>query len=63
MSILYKNAMNNITGKIIIFILSLIYWNDDVEFNHSCKHRKYKVTTMLSGNKRKVCIRCGEVFD
>ena len=49
--------------KVIIFILSLIYFNDDIEFRHACKHRRYKITTMVSGNKRKICKRCGEVFD
>lgn len=49
--------------KIIIFILSLIYFNDDIVFRHSCKHRRYKITTMANGNKRKICKRCEEVFD
>ena len=49
--------------KVIIFILSLIYFNDDVVFRHNCKHRRYKITTMVSGDKRKICKRCSEVFD
>ena len=49
--------------KIITFILSLIYFNDDIEFSRSCKHRRYKITTMVSGDKRKICERCEEVFD
>lgn len=49
--------------KLILFILSLIYFNDNVDFRHSCKHRKFRVTKMASGDERKICKRCEEVFD
>jgi hypothetical protein len=52
-----------IKDNIITFILKLLYFNDYVELRHNCKHRKYKNIINLNGNERKVCSRCGEIFD